>query len=70
MGVETLSDKVFEVKGMETLHTLKDTVPENEIQSLGDTQLEGNAKALDYQIIARQGEVKVGKLGDIRQSRK
>ena len=70
MGVEPLSDTVGELKGMETLHTLKDTVPENEIQSLGDTQLEESAKALHYQIIARQAEVKVEKLGDTTQRRK
>ena len=70
MGIETLSDTVGGLKSMETLHTLKDTVAENEIQSLGDTQLEENLKALHYQIIARQAEVKCEKLGDTSQRRK
>ena len=40
---------------------MSDTVAENEVESLGDTQVELNTKALDYQ---------VGKLGDIAQHRK
>ena len=55
-----------ELKGMETLHTLKNTVAENKIHSLGDTQLDGNAKAFYYQIVASQAKVNCEKLGDTR----
>ena len=51
--VHTLADTLSELKCMETLHTLSDKVAENEVQSLGDTQLEVNAKALHYQMVAR-----------------
>ena len=51
---------------METLHTLKNTVAENKIHSLGDTQLDGNAKALYYQIVASQAELNCEKLVDTR----
>jgi len=67
--VHTLGDTLSEQKGMETLHTLKDTVAENEFESLGDTQFEVSAKALDYQMVARKEEVKVEKLGDTSQRR-
>ena len=55
-----------ELKGMETLHALKNTVAENKIRSLSDTQLDGNAKALYYQIVASQAKVNCEKLGDTR----
>ena len=42
--VNTVSD----LKGIETLDTLSDTVAENEVESLGDKEVEVNAKALDY----------------------
>lgn len=54
---------------MQTFDTLSDTVAENEVDSLGDTQIEVNAKALDYQMADRQADGKVDKLGDIRQRR-
>ena len=49
---------------------MSDTVAENEVESLGDTQVELNTKALDYQMADRQEEVKVEKLGDTGQRRK
>ena len=66
MGVEILSDTVGKLKNMKTLHTLKNTVAENKIHSLGDTQLDGNAKALYYQIVASQAELNCEKLVDTR----
>ena len=41
--VHTLS----ELKGMEMLDTFNDKIAGNEVESLGDTQVEVNAKALD-----------------------
>ena len=49
---------------------MSDTVADNEVESLGDKQVEVNAKALDYQMADRQAEVKVEKLGDTSQRRK
>ena len=43
-----------ELKSIETLDTLSDTVAENEIESLGNKQVKVNAKALDYQMADRQ----------------
>ena len=39
--VHILGNTVSELKGIETLDTLSDTVAENEIESLGDKQLTG-----------------------------
>ena len=64
--VNTVSD----LKGIETLDTLSDTVAENEVESLGDKEVEVNAKALDYQMADREADVKVEKLGAISQRRK
>ena len=36
-----------ELKGIETLSTLSDTVARKEVQTLGNKQVEVNAKALD-----------------------
>ena len=44
----TLANTVSELRGIETLNTLSDTVAENEVESLGDKEVEVNAKALDY----------------------
>ena len=46
------------------------TVAENEVESLGDTKNELNAKELDFKIANRKAEVKVDKPGDARQRRK
>ena len=46
--VHTLGNTVYELKGIETLDTLSDTVAENAVESLGDKQVEVNVKALDY----------------------
>ena len=52
--VHTLGNTVYELKSIETLDTLSDTVAENEIESLGNKQVKVNAKALDYQMAHRQ----------------
>ena len=52
--VHTLGNTVYELKSIETLDTLSDTVAENEIESLGIKQVKVNAKALDYQMADRQ----------------
>ena len=49
---------------METLHTFSDTAAENQVESRFDTQVEVNAKTLDYQINDREAEVKVDKVSD------
>ena len=67
--VHTLVNTVSELRGIETLDTLSDTVAENEVESLGDKQVEIKAKALEYQMAERQAEVKVEKLGDTSQRR-
>ena len=59
-----------ELKGIETLDTLSDTVAEKAVESLGNKKVEVNAKALHYQMADRQAEVKVDKLGDTSQRRK
>ena len=59
-----------ELKGIETFNTLCDTVAGNEVQSLGDPQVEVNAKAPDKQMADWQAEVKVEKLGYAGQRRK
>ena len=48
---------------------MSDTVAENEVESLCDTQIEVNVKALDYQMADRKAEVNVEKLGDTSQHR-
>ena len=52
--VHILGSTVYELKSIETLDTLSDTVAENEIESLGNKQVKVNAKALDYQMADRQ----------------
>ena len=52
--VHTLGNTAYELKSIETLDTLSDTVAENEIESLGIKQVKVNAKALDYQMADRQ----------------
>ena len=52
--VHTLGNTVSELKGIETLNTLSDTVAENEVESLGNKQVKVNANALDYQMADRQ----------------
>ena len=52
--VHILGNTVYELKSIETLDTLSDTVAENEIESLGNKQVKVNAKALDYQMADRQ----------------
>ena len=42
-----LATHLSELKGIETFNTLCDTVAGKEVQSLGDTQVEVNAKAPD-----------------------
>ena len=59
----------LEWKAVQTFDTLSDTVAENEVDSLGDTQMEVNGKALDYQMADWQADGKVDKLGDISQRR-
>ena len=39
-----------ELKGIETLDTLSDTVAENEVESLGNKQVKVNAEASDRQV--------------------
>jgi len=55
--VHTLCDTLSELKGMETLHTFTVTAAKNDV----------NAKALHYQMVARQAEVKIEKLGETSQ---
>ena len=43
---------------------------ENEVESLSDTQVEENSKALEYGITNRQAKVKVKKVGDTSQRQK
>ena len=52
--VHILGNTAYELKSIETLDTLSDTVAENEIESLGNKQVKVNAKALDYQMADRQ----------------
>ena len=52
--VHILGNTVYELKSIETLDTLSDTVAENEIESLGNKQVKVNTKALDYQMADRQ----------------
>ena len=52
--VHTLGNTAYELKSIETLDTLSDTVAENEIESLGIKQVKVNAEALDYQMADRQ----------------
>ena len=68
--IHTLRNTVSELKGIETLDTLSDTVAEKAVESLGNKQVEVNAKALHYHMADRQAEVKVDKLGDTSQRRK
>ena len=68
--VHTFENTVSELKGIETLHLLSDTVAENEVDLLGDKKVDVNAKALDYQMGDRQAEVKVEKLCDTSERRK
>ena len=65
--VHTLGDTLSELKGMETVQTLSDTVAENELKSLGGTQVKVNTKALNYQMADRQAKVKVENLGHTSQ---
>ena len=62
-----LGDPLSKLKGIETLDTLCDTVAENEVESLGDKQVEVNAKALDYQIpdTEKAREWQVNTFGDL-----
>ena len=62
-----LGDPLSKLKGIETLDTLCDTVAENELESLGDKQVEVNAKALDYQIpdTEKAREWQVNTFGDL-----
>ena len=46
---------------------MNDTIAENEGVSLADTQVEINAKALDYEMTDKKEEVKVEIIGDTRQ---
>lgn len=48
--VHTFGDTLSELKGMETFHTLSETVAKIEVESFGDTQVEVNGKALGKQI--------------------
>ena len=48
--VHTLGNTVSELKGIETLDTLSDTVAENEVESLGNKQVKVNAEASDRQV--------------------
>ena len=45
--VHTFGDTLSELKSMETIQTLSDTVPENEVESLAEVQVEtlGEGKA-------------------------
>ena len=52
---------------METLPLLKDTVAKNLFEILGETQVKVNIKMLDYQMVDRQGKLKIEKLGDTTQ---
>ena len=65
--VHTLGDTLPELKVMQRLHSLNDTIAENEGVSLADTQVEINAKALDYEMTNKEEEVKVEIIGDTRQ---
>ena len=65
--IHTRGDTLSKLKNIETFDTLSHPVAENEVESLGDTQIEVNAKALDYQMPDREAEVKVDKLGDTSQ---
>ena len=62
--VHTLGDTLPELKVMQRLHALNDTVAENDGVSLGDTQVEINAKALDYEMTNKEEEVKLEIFGD------
>ena len=68
--VHTLGDTLPELKDMQRLHAVNDTVAENDGVSLGDTQVEINAKALDYEMTNKEEEVKLEIIGDTRQRRK
>ena len=48
--IHTLRNTVSELKGIETLDTLSDTVAENEVESLGNKQVKVNAEASDRQV--------------------
>ena len=63
----TLGDTLPELKVMQRLHSLNDTIAENEGVSLADTQVEINAKALDYEMTNKEEEVKVEIIADTRQ---
>ena len=67
--VHILGNTVSELKGIETLDTLSDTVADNEVKSLGGKQVKVNAKALDYQMVDRPAKVTVEKVGDTSQRR-
>lgn len=45
--VHTFGDTPSELNGMETFDTLSDKVADNEVESLGDSKVEVNTKALD-----------------------
>lgn len=49
---------------MKTIHTLKDAVAKNQVESLSDTDVKVNDKALDCQIAVSEAEVKDKKLCD------
>ena len=68
--VHTLGDTLPELKVMQRLHPLNDTIAENDGVSLADTQVEINAKALDYEMTNKEEEVKLEIFGDTRQRRK
>ena len=68
--VHILGDTPSELKGIETLDKLSDTVGGSEVELLGDTQVKINAKVLDYLMAYRQAKVKAEKLGDSGQRRK
>ena len=68
--VHTLGDTLPELKVMQRLHSLNDTVGENDGVSLGDTQVEINFKALDYEMTNNEEEIKLEIFGDTRQRRK
>ena len=55
---------------MAQVFTPGDRRVEVEVETLSDTQVEVNAKALDYQMADRQAEIRVEKLGETSQRRK
>ena len=59
-----------EQKGMETFNTFINLAAEKKVESFSDTEVKVNFKALNFQMVDRQKEVKVGKPGYSSQRRK